>query len=72
MSLNRVSQNKLLKILTKFLCFARGKLICGLTSTGEDTERLGAGILQLKMEDSNTVLSCGYDTTVRLWDLRLR
>eukprot|EP00795_Rhopilema_esculentum_P011900 gene11900-2461_t len=50
----------------------RGRLVCDLTSNGSGTERLGAGITQLALEDAHTVLSCGYDTTIRLWDLRTR
>ena len=50
----------------------RGKLINALTSNGNSEERLGAGIMQLRIEDPNTLLSCGYDTSVRLWDLRTR
>eukprot|EP00794_Sanderia_malayensis_P005188 gene5188-5842_t len=49
-----------------------GRYLTGMTSTGEDVERLGAGILQLKIDGPNTVFSCGYDTTVRLWDLRTK
>ena len=47
-------------------------MLYGMTSNGSEKERLGAGILQLKMEDRHTVLTCGYDTTLRLWDLRTR
>eukprot|EP00112_Aurelia_sp_Birch-Aquarium-sp1_P006495 Seg1716.18 transcript_id=Seg1716.18/GoldUCD/mRNA.D3Y31 product="F-box/WD repeat-containing protein 4" protein_id=Seg1716.18/GoldUCD/D3Y31 len=50
----------------------RGRMLYGMTSNGSEKERLGAGILQLKMEDAHTVLTCGYDTTLRLWDLRTR
>ncbi|XP_038046608.1 F-box/WD repeat-containing protein 4-like isoform X2 [Patiria miniata] len=32
--------------------------------------RHGAGILDMQYESQNTLLSCGYDTTVRMWDLR--
>lgn len=32
--------------------------------------RLGAGTLDLKYETPHTLLSCGYDSTVRLWDTR--
>lgn len=32
--------------------------------------RLGAGTLDLKYETPHTLLSCGYDATVRLWDTR--
>ncbi|XP_028406652.1 F-box/WD repeat-containing protein 4-like [Dendronephthya gigantea] len=41
------------------------ELIC------DSTGRRGAGILDLKFESSNILLSCGYDTAVRLWDMRI-
>ena len=31
----------------------------------------GAGVRGIKWETPFTLLSCGYDTTVRLWDTRL-
>ncbi|XP_068745797.1 F-box/WD repeat-containing protein 4-like isoform X2 [Montipora capricornis] len=45
-----------------------GQLIRSFVS-GE--KRLGAGVLGLKWETPHTLLSCGYDTSVRLWDIRL-
>ena len=33
--------------------------------------RRGAGILDIQYEDTNTLLSCGYDTIIRLWDTRV-
>ncbi|XP_022098257.1 F-box/WD repeat-containing protein 4-like isoform X2 [Acanthaster planci] len=32
--------------------------------------RHGAGILHMQYESPDTLLSCGYDTAVRMWDLR--
>ena len=32
--------------------------------------RKGAGIIDMKWKDDNTLLTCGYDTHVRRWDLR--
>lgn len=32
----------------------------------------GAGVLDLKFEDEHTLLTCGHDTYVRLWDFRTR
>ncbi|XP_052773792.1 F-box/WD repeat-containing protein 4-like [Mya arenaria] len=32
--------------------------------------RYGAGVLDVRFEDDNTLLSCGYDACLRLWDLR--
>lgn len=32
--------------------------------------RNGAGILDIVWEDPHTILSCGYDTYIRKWDLR--
>lgn len=42
------------------------RLICSLN----DEHRHGAGVLGIQWEDYNTLLSCGYDTLIRLWDLR--
>ena len=30
----------------------------------------GAGVLDLRFESPNELLTCGYDTFIRLWDLR--
>lgn len=30
----------------------------------------GAGILDMVWEDPHTLLTCGYDTCVRKWDMR--
>lgn len=43
-----------------------GKRVCTL---GSDY-RNGAGVLQVYPESANELLSCGYDTSVRLWDTR--
>ncbi|XP_053406455.1 F-box/WD repeat-containing protein 4-like [Mercenaria mercenaria] len=32
--------------------------------------RYGAGVLDMKYEDNNTLLTCGYDATLRMWDMR--
>jgi len=32
--------------------------------------KYGAGVLDIQFESPNTLLSCGYDTYVRMWDLR--
>lgn len=33
---------------------------------------LGSGILDIKWESPNIVWTCGYDTCLRRWDLRMR
>lgn len=43
----------------------RGERLCSL-----DTGRFGAGMLDVQYESDQTVLSCGYDSTLRLWDTR--
>ncbi|XP_029196914.2 F-box/WD repeat-containing protein 4-like [Acropora millepora] len=45
-----------------------GKLIRSLVS---GVNRLGAGVRGLKWESPHTLLSCSYDTSVRMWDVRL-
>jgi len=45
-----------------------GKLIRSLVS---GVNRLGAGVRGLKWESPHTLLSCSYDTSVKLWDVRL-
>lgn len=45
-----------------------GRLINSLVS---GVNRLGAGVRGLKWETPYTLLSCGYDTNIRLWDMRL-
>mgnify|MGYP002804090912 FL=1 len=42
-----------------------GELIC------DSSGRRGAGVLDMKFESPNILLSGGYDTAVRLWDMRL-
>ena len=32
--------------------------------------RNGAGVLDIQFENPNILFSCGYDTMVRMWDLR--
>ena len=32
--------------------------------------KYGAGVLDVQFESPDIVLSCGYDTCVRMWDLR--
>jgi len=43
-----------------------GKLISQLG----DNYRRGAGVLHVLCESETQVLSCGYDTCIRLWDIR--
>ncbi len=33
--------------------------------------RNGAGVLDIQFDTPDILLSCGYDTLVRLWDLRV-
>ena len=37
----------------------------------DSSGKRGAGVLDVKFESPNTLLSCGYDTAVRLWDMRI-
>ncbi|XP_064630834.1 F-box/WD repeat-containing protein 4-like [Lineus longissimus] len=46
----------------------RAEMVCPL----EDIPRNGAGILDLQFETPHTLLSCGYDTYIRLWDMRVK
>ncbi|KAL5021004.1 hypothetical protein ScPMuIL_000159 [Solemya velum] len=46
--------------------FATASVICPL----ESRHRRGAGVLDIKYESPQTLLTCGYDTSVRLWDTR--
>uniref|UniRef100_A0A8D0H7B8 F-box and WD repeat domain containing 4 n=1 Tax=Sphenodon punctatus TaxID=8508 RepID=A0A8D0H7B8_SPHPU len=48
------------------LCFPSGQLA---TSLGTDFHR-GAGVLDVLYETPSTLLSCGYDTYIRYWDVR--
>lgn len=32
--------------------------------------RHGAGIMDMVWDDPNTLLTCGYDSCIRKWDLR--
>ena len=41
------------------------ELIC------DSSGRRGAGVLDMKFESPNILLSGGYDTAVRLWDMRI-
>lgn len=36
----------------------------------DSISKLGAGVMDIKFESPNILLSCGYDTAVRLWDIR--
>lgn len=45
----------------------RMELVCLLGSY-----RHGAGVLDMKYEDNSTLLTCGYDANLRMWDLRCR
>ncbi|KAH0623812.1 hypothetical protein JD844_006951 [Phrynosoma platyrhinos] len=52
--------------MSKCLCKDLGQLI---TCLGTDFHR-GAGVLDVFYETPSTLLSCGYDTYIRYWDLR--
>ncbi|XP_011871583.1 PREDICTED: F-box/WD repeat-containing protein 4-like [Vollenhovia emeryi] len=41
-----------------------------MVDTIRHTWRHGAGILDMVWDDPNTLLTCGYDTCIRKWDLR--
>lgn len=43
--------------------------MCLLGALGENYKR-GAGVLDMQYETKDVLLSCGYDTYIRLWDLR--
>lgn len=45
-----------------------GKLMTSLVS---GVTKVGAGVRGMKWESPHTLLSCGYDTNIRLWDIRL-
>ncbi len=53
----------------RFCCFIfnRGEMIGIL---GQDY-RKGAGILDIQWENPHTLLACGYDSFLRLWDTRV-
>lgn len=42
---------------------------CMLSQLGRE-HKIGAGVLDMQFEDEHTLLTCGYDTYVRMWDLR--
>lgn len=46
--------------------YYRGKSLCQLGNNF----KFGAGILQAIYESPNQIMSCGYDTCIRLWDTR--
>lgn len=52
--------------LSVLLFASSGQLI---THLGSDFPP-GAGVLDVMYESPSTLLSCGYDTYVRYWDLR--
>jgi len=41
-----------------------------MVNTMRHTWKHGAGILDMVWDDPNTLLTCGYDTYIRKWDLR--
>lgn len=43
--------------------------LCIVSQLGRD-HKIGAGVLDMQFEDDHTLLTCGYDTYVRMWDLR--
>ena len=58
----------LLLLITKYyfmLCLS-GSCVAQLSVN----HRRGAGVLDLRFESPNELLTCGYDTFIRLWDLR--
>jgi F-box/WD-40 domain protein 4 len=52
-----------------YKCLSSGHQLSELLC--DSTGRRGAGVLDLKFESPNILLSCGYDTAVRLWDMRI-
>lgn len=53
-----------------------GSVVCGclcrieqIGTLGQDY-RHGAGVLDIQFDSEFTLLTCGYDTIIRLWDLR--
>lgn len=42
---------------------------CIVSQLGRE-HKIGAGVLDMQFEDEHTLLTCGYDTYVRMWDLR--
>lgn len=42
---------------------------CIVNQLGRE-HKIGAGVLDMQFEDEHTLLTCGYDTYVRMWDLR--
>lgn len=45
-----------------------GRSLCELIC--DSTQRYGAGVIDMKFESANVLISCGYDTAVRMWDMR--
>ncbi|XP_026294386.1 F-box/WD repeat-containing protein 4 [Frankliniella occidentalis] len=43
---------------------------CQMASLKYPVIKRGAGILDVVWEDPNTLVSCGYDSIVRMWDIR--
>ena len=54
--------------LVLYLFVISGQLVRELKTSHH---RRGAGVFAVKWETPSTLLSCGYDTAVRLWDTRL-
>ena len=50
----------------------RGERVHAFHSDRELKGREGGGVYDIKMDNYNEVLTCGYDTSIRLWDLRTR
>ena len=36
-----------------------------------DEHKRGSGVLDMKFESPNILLTCGHDTYLRMWDLRI-
>lgn len=43
---------------------------CKFLGQLRENHRLGAGVLHVVCENESTIISCGYDTNIRIWDLR--
>ena len=48
------------------MVYCRGQLLGNLGGRYKN----GAGVLDIQYESPDILLSCGYDTSIRMWDLR--
>ena len=53
-------------IIIIIICVYRGKEVVKL----QQSLRVGAGVLDIHWESPNELLTGGYDTYLRLWDIR--